>query len=63
MRKFIARTRLRSFTTYYLAEWTIFDDDYCIVKFTEGPLDGKYKKEEVAIAQDEEWKLTDKEGE
>lgn len=57
MRKFTARTRLRGFTTYYQAEWTIFDDGKGRVKFIEGPLTGKYTLDEVVIAKDEEWKL------
>lgn len=58
MRKFTARTRLCGFTTYYQAEWIIFEDGKGRVKSTEGPLDGKYTLDEVVIAKDEEWKLT-----
>lgn len=57
MRKFTARTRLRGFTTYYQAEWMIFEDGKGRVRFTEGPLTGKYMLDEVVIAQDEKWKL------
>ena len=57
MCKFTARTRLRGFTTYYQAEWMIFDDGKGRVKFIEGPLTGKYTLDEVVIAKDEEWKL------
>ncbi len=57
MRKFTARTRLRGFVTYYQAEWMIFEDGRGRVRFIEGPLDGKYSLDEVAIASDEEWKL------
>ncbi len=57
MKTFQARTRLRGFTTYYEAEWIIFEDGRGRVRFIEGPLDGKYSLDEVAIASDEEWKL------
>ncbi len=60
MRKFTARTRLRGFTTYYQAEWMIFEDGQGRVKFIEGPLTGKYTLDEVVIALDEEWKLEGK---
>ena len=53
MRKFTARTRLRGFVTYYQAEWMIFEDGRGRVRFIEGPLDGKYSLDEVAIASDE----------
>lgn len=57
MKTFRARTRLRGFTTYYEAEWMIFEDGKGRVKFIEGSLTGKYTLDEVAIAKDEEWKL------
>lgn len=57
MHKFIARTRLRGFTTYYQAEWMIFEDGKGRVKFVEGPLTGTYTLEEVVISKDEEGKL------